>query len=232
MRIEPMKSKPINLKLGLYVLRLAALVATPIAAAGCMVGPSYKRPQTAMPATYREATTRPTTQPTTGPASIVAMGPAEIRWWRELGDSQLTDLVEKAQKANYGVAAAEARLREARAARQVAHSLLYPQASIGASALRFRGSDAAIGLSGLDLEDNLFQVGFDAAWAVDVFGGARRGVESAKANEQAVAAARRGVVLTVAAETARAYLELRGVQRQVQIDQVILEQQRRTLAVT
>jgi outer membrane protein TolC len=149
-----------------------------------------------------------------------------------MGDPQLTDLVEKSVAANYGVAAAQARLREARAARQVAHSLLYPQVSVGASALRFRGSDAAIGLPNLDLEDGLFQVGFDAAWAVDVFGGARRGVESARANEQAVAADRRGVVLTVAAETARAYLELRGVQRQIGINQVIFEQQRRTLAVT
>ena len=140
--------------------------------------------------------------------------------------------MEKAVTANYGVAVAEARLREARAARQVAQSLLYPQVSVGASALRFRGSEAAIQLPGLDLEDSLFQVGFDASWVVDVFGGTRRGVESARANEQAVAADRRAVVLMVAAETARAYLELRGVQRQLQIDLDILEQQRQTLTVT
>lgn len=223
-----MKTTTIKFKAAQRALSLAALLTV----TSCTVGPNYKPPATTMPAEYREAAA--TRGPTTAPAAAVATTPADIRWWRELGDPQLTNLVEKAVEANYGVAAAKARLREARAARQIAHSLLYPQASVGASALRFRGSDAGIGLSGseLDFEDSLFQVGFDAAWVVDVFGGARRGVESARANEQAAKAGRRGVVLLVAAETARAYLELRGVQRQIEIDQAILEQQRRTLAVT
>ena len=223
-----MKAKLIRFKGARRVLSMA-VGATFVAAAGCKVGPNYKAPLTAMPPEYSEATTAPTT----APAFVVsAETPADIRWWRHLDDRQLTDLVEKAVKANYGVAVAEARLREARAVRQAAKSLLYPQVNVGASALRFRGSDAGIGLSDIDFEDSLFQVGFDAVRAVDVFGGARRGVESAKANEQAAAAGRRGVVLMVAAETARAYVELRGVQREIQIDQAILEQQRRTLAVT
>jgi NodT family efflux transporter outer membrane factor (OMF) lipoprotein len=213
-----------------------ALGAAPVAAAGCMVGPNYKPPATNMPGAYREATTAAandaTTGPTTAPTSVAASAPGEIRWWRQFDDPQLTDLVERSVKANYGVAVAGARLREARAARQVAQSFLYPQASVGASALRFRGSDAAIGLPGLGLEDNLFQVGFDAAWAVDVFGGTRRGIESARANAQAAAAGRRGAVLMVAAETARAYLELRGTQKELRIDLAILEKQRQTLAVT
>ncbi len=204
-----------------------ALIAAPVAVAGCMVGPNYEPPRSELPAAYREAESDPA-QPTT----FAATAPNEIRWWRQLGDAQLTDLVEESVTANYGVAVAEARVREARAVRQVAQSLLYPQVSFGASALRFRASDAAVQLPGLDLEDGLFQIGFDASWVVDVFGGARRGVESARASEQAVAADRRAVVLIVAAETARAYLELRGVQRQLQIDLEILEQQREILTVT
>jgi NodT family efflux transporter outer membrane factor (OMF) lipoprotein len=230
-----MKAGRIRFEPARWTLRLA-LGAAPVAAAGCMVGPTYKPPVTNMPAAYREAIggspNSPTTTTTTAPTSLDADGPADIRWWRQFGDPQLTDLVEKSVKANYGIAVAGARVREARAARQVAQSLLYPQASVGASALRFRGSDAAIGLPGLNLEDNLFQVGFDAAWVVDVFGGTRRGIESARANEQAAAAGRRGAVLMVAAETARAYLELRGAQRELQIDQAILEKQRQTLTVT
>jgi NodT family efflux transporter outer membrane factor (OMF) lipoprotein len=223
-----MKTKRTRLEAARWAIRIA-LGAAPFVAAGCMVGPNYRPPETAMPPAYGETSNGATTAPTT---SAVAAAPAEIRWWRQFNDPRLTDLVERSMEANYGVAVAQARLREARAARQVARSLLYPQVSVGASALRFRGSDAAIGLPGLDLEDNLFQIGFDAAWVVDVFGGTRRGVESAKASEQAADAARRGVVLMVAAETARAYLELRGTQRQLQIDQAILEQQRQTLAVT
>jgi multidrug efflux system outer membrane protein len=226
-----MKASLIKFEAARWVLRTAVGAAI-FAAAGCMVGPNYKVPQTPMPPEYRERISGPTTVPTTVPALVAVAESPEIRWWRQLDDAQLTDLVERAVQANYGVAVAEARLREARAARQVARSLLYPQVNVGATALRFRGSDAGIGLSDLDFEDSLFQVGFDAAWVVDVFGGARRGVESARATEQAAAAGRRGVVLMVAAETARAYLELRGVQREIQIDLAILEQQRRTLAVT
>ncbi len=195
---------------------------------GCMVGPNYKGPMTQMPAEYGEANT----DSAIAAASVDATGPAEIKWWQQLGDPQLTRLVEKSITANYGVAVAEARLRQARAARQVAQSLLFPQVSIGASVLQFRASESTIGLPGLDLEDTLFHIGFDASWEVDVFGGLRRGVESAKAFEQAVVAGRRGVVLMVAAETARAYLELRGTQRRLQINQTILQQQRQTLAVT
>ena len=221
-----MKTKRIRFEAARLVFH-TMLAAAPFAVAGCMVGPNYKAPSTKMPAAYRERVGGSTTAP-----ASAAAGPAETRWWRRFEDPQLTGLVETAVAANYGVAAAGARLREARAIRQVAKSLLYPQVSVGASALRVRASDAGIGLSDLDFEDSLFQVGFDATWVVDVFGGTRRGVESARANEQAAAADRRGVVLMVAAETARAYLELRGAQRQLQIDQVILEQQRQTLAVT
>jgi NodT family efflux transporter outer membrane factor (OMF) lipoprotein len=217
-----MKAEHKRLEAARWISRLA-LSAAPIAAGGCMVGPDYEPPQMAVPEAYYEAGE--------GPA-FAAGGPTEIRWWRQLGDAQLTDLVERSVTANYGVAVAEARLREARAARQVAQSLLYPQLSIGASALRFRGSEATAQLPGLDLEDSLFQIGFDASWVVDLFGGTRRGVESARANEQAVAADRRAVILMVAAETARAYLELRGVQRQLEIDLDILAQQRETLTVT
>ena len=221
-----MKTKRIRFRAPRWVRR-ATLSAAPIAVVGCMVGPDYEPPRTELPEAYREAANE-----TAPPTTFAITGPTEIRWWRQLGDPELTDLVEKSVAANYGVAVAEARLREARAARQVAQSLLYPQVGIGASALRFRGSEAAIQLPGLDLEDNLFQIGFDASWVADVFGGTRRGVESARANEQAVAADRRAVVLMVAAETARAYLELRGVQRQLQINMEILEQQRRTLTIT
>jgi len=221
-----MKAGRIRLEAARWVSRVALGVA-PLAAAGCLVGPDYEPPRTELPEAYTEAGKDPV-EPTT----FAADGPTEIRWWRELGDAQLTDLVERSITANYGVAIAGARLREARAARRAANSLLYPQVSVGASALRYRGSDATFQLPGLDLEDSLFQIGFDASWVVDVFGGARRGVEAARANEQAVAADRRAVVLMVAAETARAYLELRGVQRQLQIDQNILEQQRQTLTIT
>lgn len=218
-----------NIKKISFKTARCALTAPLVAiAAGCMVGPNYKPPATTMPVAYHELTSGPTT----APAMVNTNAPAEIRWWRQLDDVQLTNLVEKAVTANYGVAVAEARLREARAGRQMAQAVLYPQVSVGASVLRYRLSDSIVSLPGLSSEDGLFQVGFDATWAVDLFGGIRRGAEAAKANEQASDAERRGVVLTVAAETARAYLELRGTQREIQIAQTTLDEQRQTLAVT
>jgi multidrug efflux system outer membrane protein len=191
---------------------------------GCMVGPNYTPPATTMPTRYGELH-----QPSADQTAV-----DEAQWWRRFDDPQLTGLVERAIKANYSVAVADARLREARAGRQMVQSLLYPQVGVGASVLRFRGSQAALeaptGL--LDLEGDLFQVGFDAAWTVDVFGGIRRGVESARATEGAIASQRRGVVLMVAAETARAYVELRGMQRELQVAKSNLADQRKTLAVT
>jgi NodT family efflux transporter outer membrane factor (OMF) lipoprotein len=229
-----MKTITTNLRSKVARGALSASLAALLAATGCMVGPNYKPPATRMPAAYAEPTTRPTTNPTTNPTSVLPDGalPAEIRWWRQFGDSKLTDLVERSIQANYGVAAADARLREARAGRQMAQALLYPQVGVGASALRYGISDSVVSLNGIHSEDSYFQVGFDAAWAVDLFGGIRRGVEAAKANEQATDSQRRGVVLMVAAETARAYLELRGTQRELAIAESTLDEQRQTLAVT
>src|SRR5690349_21311686 len=113
-----MKTKRTRREAIRWVLRMA-IAAAPFAAIGCMVGPNYKPPATTMPPAYGESANTPTTQPTTQP-TFSASGPAEIAWWRQLGDPELTNLVEKSIRANNGVAVAEAHLREARAARQVA----------------------------------------------------------------------------------------------------------------
>ncbi|MCG3132995.1 MAG: Solvent efflux pump outer membrane protein SrpC [Planctomycetes bacterium] len=192
---------------------------------GCVVGPDYVRPDTRMPAAFGELR----------PESASDCAAAEdLRWWRRFNDPRLGDLVEKAIVANNGVEVAAARLREARAARQIVQSQLSPQLGIGASVLRARTSEAGLGIPAglLDVERNLFQIGFDASWTLDVFGGVHRQVESAEAAEQATASVRRGVVLMVAAETARAYFELRGVQRELQVAHATLDEQRRTLALT
>lgn len=196
-----------------------------LALGGCVVGPDYARPETTVPADYQEAHRASTSG---------GLADDEIRWWRRFDDPQLSALVEKAIAANNGVEVAAARLREARAARRIVQSQLSPQVGVGASVLRSRTSEAGLGIPGdlLDLEHNLFQVGFDASWALDVFGGVRRQVESAEAAEQAADSDRRGVVLMVAAETARAYVELRGVQRELDVARSTLDDQRQTLRVT
>ncbi len=206
-----------------------ALAATVLSVSGCMVGPNYSRPSMTMSAAYHEL---PAAAAATMPAPADETSTSEIRWWRRFDDAELTSLVERAVTVNNNIKIAQARVRQARAGRQVAQSLLYPQVGVGASVLRFRISQAVVELPGANLEDSLFQVGFDAAWVVDLFGGTRRMVESARASEQSVDAQRRGIVLIIAAETARAYMELRGAQRQLDVANATLDEQRQTLAVT
>lgn len=200
-----------------------------LAAGGCMVGPNYSPPATTMPATYRE----PIERPTTAPSTPIPQSASEIKWWKRFDDPEMAALVERAVAANNSVKVAQARVFQARAAREIAQSLLYPQVDVGASVLRYQTGQAVFNSpQPLNLQGNLFQAGFDASWVVDVFGGTRRLIESARAEEEGAAWQRREVVLVVAAETARAYLELRGAQRQLQVAQATLEEQNQTLDVT
>ncbi len=79
---------------------------------------------------------------------------------------------------------------------------------------------------------NLYQVGFDAAWELDIFGGVRRSVEAAGADLDASIEDRRNVLVTLLAEVARDYVTLRGTQRQIAIARENLESQRQTLGLT
>jgi multidrug efflux system outer membrane protein len=205
--------------------RALTLAAACLSLTGCMVGPMYTPPCPSMAAAYGELA---------GASAAAADlgGDGEIAWWHRFDDDELASLVERAVAANNSIKVAQARVRQARSVREAARALLYPRVGVGASVLRFRGSQAAIGLPGVDLEDSLFQVGFDAEWIVDLFGGTRRLVESAAAEEQGADSRRRGVVLMAAAETARGYMELRGAQRELEVARATLENQRQTLSVT
>jgi outer membrane protein, multidrug efflux system len=205
-------------------IRVILIAAACLPLAGCMVGPNYTPPSRHMPDAYGELTATAT--------EADAVNGGETRWWRGFDDAKLASLVEQAVAANNSLKVAEARVRQARSVREVARSLLYPRIGVGASALRIRGSQSAVGLPDANLESNLFQVGFDAEWTIDLFGGTRRLIESAQAEEEGADSQRRGVVLMVAAETARAYMELRGAQRELEVANTTLDDQRQTLNVT
>lgn len=79
---------------------------------------------------------------------------------------------------------------------------------------------------------DLYQAGFDASWEIDVFGGVRRSIEAANAGFQAAIEDRRDVYISLLAEVARNYIELRGLQRQIAIAQENLASQEQTLALT
>lgn len=194
--------------------------------AGCTVGKDYQRPKLEVEKTYGQAATQPS------PATADTQ-----QWWKTLNDPMLDDLVARAIKSNLDLKMAAARLREARAYRQVVGADQYPQLSVGASYTRERLSKNAAPYNAFNAPDfpwafDAYNIGFDASWEVDVFGGTRRAVEAAGADVQARAEAQRGVMLSVIGEVGRNYVELRGYQRGIEIarENLILQQETLRLA--
>ena len=189
---------------------------------GCAVGPKYETPSATTPAEWG--------------SSQAGLYPAtEVRpdWWRSFDDALLTEVVEAAALANKDIEQAAARVREARALRQVAALSLHPRIGVGASALKEtiseNGRIPAGAIPALARRRDVFETGFDANWEIDVFGGKRRQVEAADARLASVEETERAVKLSVIAETARNYLELRGAQRQLAIAEQSLQLQQRSL---
>jgi NodT family efflux transporter outer membrane factor (OMF) lipoprotein len=162
-------------------------------------------------------------------------GPAadEAEWWRRLGDSTLTRLIEEALGANLDVRAAEARVRAARAVRSRAVLDLTPEGVLSGSYSRRRFSSADFpGASGTLPDMDVWDAGFDAAWELDLFGRIRKNVRAQGALLAASREDLRGVRVSLIAELARAYFELRGAQEQLDVARRNADNQQRTLALT
>jgi NodT family efflux transporter outer membrane factor (OMF) lipoprotein len=158
--------------------------------------------------------------------------PAELtHWWQKFNDPQLTNLVQQAVNANLDLQLAEARLRQARAARGVVAGGLWPAVNSSATYQRTHHSDATSAAPGARDED-LFQAGLDAVWELDIFGGIRRNVESANASIQAAQEGLRDAQVSLAAEVALNYVQLRGFQQQIAIAQNNLKAQQHTAEIT
>lgn len=175
---------------------------------GCMVGPDFKPPQVAVPAAWSEAP----------PVERQAVDLA--RWWTVFDDPTLAALEERAVRSNLDLMQAEARIRQARAARGVAAGGLGPTVDAGGAFQRSRSpgrTDNWRQGETRGIVSNAYDAGFDAGWEVDVFGGIRRGVEAADAGLQAAVESHRDVLVTLTAEVARNYIELRAFQQRAEI---------------
>jgi len=192
---------------------------------GCMIGPQYHPPQpTVVPPAWEGVSKIPADQP-----SVATAQPADLtHWWRQFNDPILNELVEEAVKTNLDLQIAEASLRQARALRGIAVGGLWP--SLAASAGYQRLHSAATMPD--NLQQDLYQAGLDAVWELDLFGGIRSGVESAGANVQAAIENIRDVQVSLIAEVALDYIQLRGYQQEIVIAQNNLEAQRHTAEIT
>ncbi len=203
-------------------LRFPALaLGAAILAAGCAaVGPDYQPPEAAVPAVWRAET-----------ASGLTAGDAELaHWWRRLEDPVLDALVERVTHQGLDLREALARVREARALRGVAAADWYPTVDADLSYRRV-GESENTEFGGFVSDSDLYAAGFDAAWEIDLWGRVRRSVEAADADLQATIEDARDVEVTLVAETAANYVQLRAFQARVAIARTNVALQEETLAL-
>jgi NodT family efflux transporter outer membrane factor (OMF) lipoprotein len=188
-------------------------------AACASVGPNYEVPDAhalGVPAHWSAASANP------------AQPEDLAQWWRKLDDPTLDALIERALADNRDVAVARARLREARSRRDLANADRFPALGASVSGARSRSSEQ---LGGGDTR-SLFQAGFDARWEPDLFGGQRRAVEAAEADLAASRDDLDAVRVSLAAEVARNYVDVRSLQARLAIARANLESQSETLQLT
>jgi NodT family efflux transporter outer membrane factor (OMF) lipoprotein len=219
----------------------------------CTVGPQWHRPPVPGPTAFA-----PPAAGATAPSQAVS-APLDPAWWDVYGDAELSGLERKVAAENLDVAEATARLGQSRAETRIAGADQYPSVDTNASYARERASPNGIlgllgttqsqtagtvadggpgfGPSGLPGSEgspgfNLWQYGFDASWELDLWGRVRRTIEASRAAQEAAEDARRGILVSVLAETARDYLTLRGVQAKIAITRQNLDTATRSLSLT
>ncbi len=191
---------------------------------GCAVGPNYHPPQTEVTAGFAN-----------GQQSAISTNQPALAWWRGFNDPELDRLIERAVVTNHDLRIATARVREARALRSQAVLSALPIIQGDASYNKSLSSMDSIPFfpvprAGRELQ--LYNVGFDAAWELDFFGGVRRAIEASAADLAATVESRRDVLVSLVAEVARNYFDLRGAQRQLAVAGQNAGNQRETLALT
>jgi hydrophobe/amphiphile efflux-1 (HAE1) family protein/NodT family efflux transporter outer membrane factor (OMF) lipoprotein len=195
---------------------LALLLVAVLVAGGCTVGPSYVRPPIVAPAAYKE----------TDGWKVARPQDDAIRgdWWELFGDAELSALEGRVGVSNQSLAAAEATYREARALVREARAGYFPTVTVGAGYTRFRssanaafGSGSAGALTGASATggpQSDFQLPFDVSWTPDFWGRVRRAVESNQASAQASAGDLETARLSLQAELAQDYFQLRALDAQ------------------
>jgi NodT family efflux transporter outer membrane factor (OMF) lipoprotein len=197
-------------------MRAASLVIA-AALAGCSVGPDYVTPKTSFMPFHNLAAVVARKTPTPAP-------PLD-HWWTGFDDPMLVTVVQRALDQNLDLAASLARVRQARAVAASAGAQLLPTVDLDASAAVERQSlespfgALARGFPGYNRDQREYTFGPAASWEIDLFGGLRRSANAARDEAQAAEADQAGTRITVAADAADAYLQIRGYQARLAVAQ-------------
>ena len=200
--------------------------------AGCTVGPDYHRIETKMPGGFIAGSSLETMKPAGNISDQPVVDAAE--WWKALNDPELNSLIDRALKGNHDLEIALHRMQEAQMQEAVILGTALPGLGASTGGGAGTGSDLARGrVSGplVAAEDTgsarqvTYIAGFDAAWELDLFGKYRRMIEAAKYDTQSAIAARNSFLISVIADVARAYVDMRAFQMQL----VVLQKNMKTL---
>ena len=195
---------------------MAAAAAATVALTGCSTAPAPKKSEVPLANGFANAPQ--------GDSATLAQAPVG-RFWQGFNDSGLDSLVNRALQANTDLRIASANLREARALSRFADAQLFPTVDLTAGAGRARAPD----YQGNPQSSNAFSVGFDVRWEADLFGRLSDERRATAAELLAGEAGLRSAQVSVAAEVARNYFELRGLQEQLRVAQQSLETQQGAL---
>ncbi len=189
--------------------------------AACAVGPDYRQPEMNSPDQF-----------VSNDAAQFSPADVESDFWKAFDDEQLNALIEEALAANHDIRIATARLREARAIRGEARLDFAPTVTASGGRTETRASERQAPVAAIPRDQDYYDAGFDAFWELDFFGRIRRNVEANSALVQAAEAGVYATQVSITAEVARNYFELRGAQQRLAVAQRNAENQRETLRIT
>jgi len=189
--------------------------------ASCAVGPDYKQPPSPVASRFVDVQ-----------ASAYSSDPTESRFWTLFHDATLDQLVDEALMANHDLRLALGRLIEARASRRQSMFDLAPRVTATGGYTKEQLNSAQEGFPGGPFVAQYYDAGFDATWELDLFGRVRRNVEAQTAQLQGAQASLRDAQVSVIAEVARTYFDLRGQQARLEVARRNVQNQQETLQLT
>jgi outer membrane protein, multidrug efflux system len=201
------------------------------ALSACAVGPNYHRPANHVAKQFPTAAAGPeATRESPASGDIYSRAPTQAEFWKQFDDPVLNSMVGDALTANYDLRIALGRLVQARALRNQSLFDLAPTVTASAGYTKQR-TPAVEDPFGGPYITKLYDAGFDATWELDFFGGVRRGIQARNAELEGEVANLHDAQVSVIAEVARNYFELRGEQTQLAVARANVKNQRQVLGL-
>ena len=198
-----------------YALRALYLGVLITLLTGCAVGPKYRSPSVQLKS-FHNAQAIADRAPSSAPPSLQT-------WWTGFNDQELTRIIQRALDQNLDLEAAMTRVQQARAVAKEAGAKRLPQGTLNAHAQAERLSlESGVGryspaLPNFSRDQAYYDLNVGATWEADIFGGLKRGAQAATAETQAAEAAHMGTRVSIVADAADAYLQIRGAQIRIQL---------------